>query len=78
MKSCIYFGDNLPFLRGLEGGSVDLIYIDPPFNTGKRQERTELATARSEDGGDRMGFGVGGMRLRRGLLLGMGIRLMII
>ncbi len=30
----IYFGDNLPILKGLESESVDLIYIDPPYNTG--------------------------------------------
>ncbi|MDQ4052595.1 MAG: site-specific DNA-methyltransferase, partial [Actinomycetota bacterium] len=27
-------GDNLDVLRGLEPHSVDLIYIDPPYNTG--------------------------------------------
>ena len=33
-------GDNLPILRGLEGGIADLIYLDPPFNTGKIQALT--------------------------------------
>jgi len=28
----IHFGDNLPILQGIESESVDLIYIDPPFN----------------------------------------------
>jgi site-specific DNA-methyltransferase (adenine-specific) len=51
----IYFGDNLPILEEMESGSVDLIYIDPPFNTGKRQERTRIRTVRSEEG-DRTGF----------------------
>ena len=51
----IYFGDNLPILRELPAGSVDLIYIDPPFNTGKVQSRTSLATVQDEDG-DRTGF----------------------
>lgn len=27
-------GDNLPVLQGMETGSVALIYVDPPFNTG--------------------------------------------
>jgi site-specific DNA-methyltransferase (adenine-specific) len=56
MPNRIYFGDNLPILRTLPGGSVDLIYIDPPFNTGKVQSRTHLQTTRDEEG-DRTGFG---------------------
>jgi len=51
----IYYGDNLSILEQLPGESVDLIYIDPPFNTGKKQSRTSLATIRDEDG-DRTGF----------------------
>ena len=27
-------GDNLPFLRDLPDSSVDLVYLDPPFNSG--------------------------------------------
>ncbi len=27
----IYQGDNLEIMRSLEGGKIDLIYIDPPF-----------------------------------------------
>ena len=51
----IYFGDNLPILRGMDAGSVQLIYIDPPFNTGKNQARTRIKTVRSDEG-DRTGF----------------------
>ena len=51
----IYFGDNLPILRQMATKSVDLIYIDPPFNTGKVQRRSRLATVRDEQG-DRVGF----------------------
>ncbi len=51
----IYSGDNLPILRSMESESVDLIYIDPPFNTGKVQKRTTIKTIRSENG-DRKGF----------------------
>jgi site-specific DNA-methyltransferase (adenine-specific) len=36
--------------------SVDLIYIDPPFNTGKAQKRDQLTTTRDPEG-DRTGFG---------------------
>ena len=35
--------------------SIDLIYTDPPFNTGKKQARTQLRTVR-DPGGDRTGF----------------------
>jgi site-specific DNA-methyltransferase (adenine-specific) len=50
-------GDNLSFLRGLPDESIDLIYVDPPFNTGKRQTLRRLKTVRDEEGGDRRGFG---------------------
>jgi DNA modification methylase len=53
--SQIYFGDNLPILRSMPDASVDLIYIDPPFNTGRRQSRTRLQTTRTGKG-DRVGF----------------------
>jgi site-specific DNA-methyltransferase (adenine-specific) len=56
MQNRIYHGDNLLILREMPTGSVDLIYIDPPFNTGKVQRRTQIKTARS-DAGDRTGFG---------------------
>lgn len=29
----LYFGDNLDVLRGMTSESVDLIYLDPPFNS---------------------------------------------
>ena len=49
------FGDNLPVLQQMPDSSVDLIYIDPPFNTGKTQRHTQLKTVQSDDG-DRSGF----------------------
>ncbi len=55
MTNRIYFGDNLDVLRALPSASVELIYIDPPFNTGRVQARTQVRTERS-DGGDRTGF----------------------
>jgi len=51
----IHLADNLDVLRMLPDESVDLIYIDPPFNTGKVQQRTQLKTVRSPNG-DRVGF----------------------
>lgn len=32
----IYIGDNLPRLQGIDSESVDLIYLDPPFNSQRR------------------------------------------
>lgn len=53
----IHHGDNLAVVTAMPDASVDLIYIDPPFNTGKRQTRTRLRTTRVDDGtGDRVGF----------------------
>jgi site-specific DNA-methyltransferase (adenine-specific) len=48
-------GDNLAALRSLPDASIPLIYIDPPFNTGKVQAQTRVKTIRDDDG-DRVGF----------------------
>ncbi|MEO5953708.1 MAG: DNA methyltransferase, partial [Chloroflexia bacterium] len=55
MTHRIYFGDNLPVLQSLPDGEIDLIYIDPPFNTGKAQTRTRILSVQSSNG-DRTGF----------------------
>ncbi|MEZ5100763.1 MAG: site-specific DNA-methyltransferase [Thermoleophilia bacterium] len=47
--------DAVDVLPRLPGDLFQLIYIDPPFNTGKTQERKVLKTVRSDDG-DRVGF----------------------
>jgi site-specific DNA-methyltransferase (adenine-specific) len=48
-------GDNLDVLRGLPDACVDLIYVDPPFGTGRRRR---LDTIRTGSGpGTRTGFG---------------------
>ena len=54
----IMLADNLDALRGMPDGHADLIYIDPPFNTGRTQRRTRIQTRRSSPGeeGDRTGF----------------------
>jgi site-specific DNA-methyltransferase (adenine-specific) len=50
-------------LEALPRGKFDLIYLDPPFNTGRTQARKTLAVARLADpaaapaAGDRTGFG---------------------
>ena len=51
----ILFGDNLDLLPRFADGTFQLIYIDPPFNTGKAQTRKTLQTVPDESG-DRTGF----------------------
>lgn len=51
----IHLADNLDLLRHLPDDSIPLIYIDPPFNTGRAQSRTRIRTTRAIDG-DRIGF----------------------
>lgn len=55
-KLDIYFGDNLEILKTVPDAAINLIYIDPPFNTGKTQRRTQIRTINSAEG-DRTGFG---------------------
>ena len=61
----ILLGENLALLPGFADGAFQLIYIDPPFNTGKAQSRKTLQTVRDEDG-ERTGFQ--GRRYRTTLL----------
>ena len=58
-------GDNALVLPALPDGVFDLIYMDPPFNTGRAQTRRTLSVVESDDG-DRVGFG--GRRYRSRLL----------
>lgn len=51
----IYLADNLTILKTLPDSLIDLIYIDPPFNTGKKQSRTQIKTVQHTKG-DRTGF----------------------
>ena len=51
----LYVGDNSKLLAMLPDESVQLIYIDPPFNTGRVQTRGGSTTKRSESG-NRIGF----------------------
>jgi site-specific DNA-methyltransferase (adenine-specific) len=58
-------GDNAGVLERLPEGFFDVIYMDPPFNTGRAQARRSLAVSAAVDG-DRVGFG--GRRYRSRLL----------
>jgi len=48
-------GDNIDALLTLPDESFQMIYIDPPFNTGRTQRRQSLRTTRSTTG-NRVGF----------------------
>jgi len=51
-------GENLAALRALPDALAALVYVDPPFNTGRTQRRTRIRTQRAAAGsGDRTGFG---------------------
>jgi len=63
----VVLADNLLALREMRSGSVELIYVDPPFNTGRRQTRPQIKTVR-DAAGDRVGFG--GRRYRTELVTG--------
>jgi site-specific DNA-methyltransferase (adenine-specific) len=54
-KNTVYQGDNLAILQSIPDASIQLIYIDPPFNTGREQQRSKETTKRN-DQGDRVGF----------------------
>jgi site-specific DNA-methyltransferase (adenine-specific) len=43
-------GDNLPVLAGLPDESFTLIYLDPPFNTGRVQKRQSTTSVRTAAG----------------------------
>ncbi len=65
MRDRIVLGENLDVLRTLPDRGFQLVYMDPPFNTGRTQARRTLATM-ADAGGDRTGFG--GRRYRSRLL----------
>ena len=54
----LLLGDNLDLMRAEPDESVQMAYLDPPFNTGRDQTRRTLATTvATNGGGDRTGFG---------------------
>lgn len=54
-KYRVIHGDNLTVLKSMPDESVQLIYVDPPFNTGRVQSRGSSKTTRTETG-NRIGF----------------------
>ncbi len=64
-QDLVVHGDNLAVLEALPAQAFDLIYMDPPFNTGRAQGRRTLSVA-ADSSGERVGFG--GRRYRSRLL----------
>ncbi|CAB4856447.1 MAG: site-specific DNA-methyltransferase [Actinobacteria bacterium] len=62
-------GDNLELLKQLPDAMFQVVYLDPPFNTGRRQERQSMKTVRTE-GGARTGFGGASYETVKGILYG--------
>jgi site-specific DNA-methyltransferase (adenine-specific) len=56
LEEAIHLGDNIDVLPRLPDAAFQLIYLDPPFNTGREQRRLRLAME-ADEGGDRIGFG---------------------
>jgi site-specific DNA-methyltransferase (adenine-specific) len=52
----VLLGDNLELMRDEPAESVQMAYLDPPFNTGSDRTRRTLATT-ADVNGDRTGFG---------------------
>jgi site-specific DNA-methyltransferase (adenine-specific) len=59
-------GDNAAVLPRLPSAAFDMIYIDPPFNTGGWQRRATLRVVHDDQAGDRTGFS--GRRYRSEIL----------
>src|SRR5271165_2139259 len=51
----IMLGENLELLGSFADASFQLIYIDPPFNTGRERERSVMRAVRDESA-SRRGF----------------------
>jgi site-specific DNA-methyltransferase (adenine-specific) len=64
-RDLVLAGDNAVALAKLPVAMFDLVYMDPPFNTGRAQARQTLAV-QADENGDRLGFG--GRRYRSRML----------
>ena len=46
-RSAVFHADNLEVLPQLADGAFTVVYLDPPFNTGRAQVRTSTTSVRS-------------------------------
>jgi site-specific DNA-methyltransferase (adenine-specific) len=63
----IVLGDNLAVTALLPDAAFRLIYLDPPFNTGRVQRRQSVSTTRTPEGA-RQGFGGNNYDTVKGML----------
>ncbi|PPF12483.1 site-specific DNA-methyltransferase [Rathayibacter sp. AY1G1] len=49
-RSAVFHADNLEVLPQLADGAFTVVYLDPPFNTGRAQVRTSTTSVRSTTG----------------------------
>ncbi|AWB88208.1 DNA-methyltransferase [Salinibacterium hongtaonis] len=61
-------GDNLELIAGLPDGAFTLVYLDPPFNTGRSQTRQTTTSVRSAEGSVRGFKGQNYERIRGDLM----------
>lgn len=65
----VFSGDNLALTASLADGTFQMVYLDPPFNTGRAQERHTMSLKRpSGEGPTRLGFGGREYEVTRGVL----------
>jgi site-specific DNA-methyltransferase (adenine-specific) len=65
----VFRADNMTVLPSLPDAAFTLVYLDPPFNTGRRQERRTVTAVRSDEDGSAAGFQGRSYRRIRGDLL---------
>jgi site-specific DNA-methyltransferase (adenine-specific) len=53
----IVLGDNAEVLPALPAAFAPLVYVDPPFNTGRTQQRDRMRVRATRGEGSRGGFG---------------------
>jgi len=67
----VILGDCLDVLPGFPDQSFGLVYVDPPFNTGRSRSHARMSVHRSENG-TRVGFGGRSYETTRGELRSYG------
>ena len=71
----VIHGDNLVVARSLPDAGFPLIYLDPPFNTGRTRTRTDGVEPRAGDRATQRGFrGTGYARHRDGARVYVGVQ----
>jgi len=56
IRGIVLFADNIEILKEIPDNSINLIYVDPPFNTGKKQTKNTIKAEISKNEQGRVGF----------------------